>query len=188
MDISTKRFLEEAQRMEELNKVLGISKKGINPFEDMVKKIKLSESSAFNKLIKEQSDLIKQYDFPALTKYEPIKMSNIPTFEDNNNFQSSGSLLKKLASSIHEWRSELPENMQPAIIAILHGGIQIDVDRLSEESFHGIRIKGRFQGAACVLLAHQSTVQLLCILEKIQPPDLPKRQIGFVINGEESKV
>lgn len=187
MDISTKIFFEEAQRMKELKKMLGIEK-NINPFENMVEKAKLSESSAFNKHIKEKSDLIKRYDFPSLPKYEPIKMPNILTFEDNNNFQSAGSLLKKLASSIQEWRSALPENMQPAIIAILHGGIQINVDRLSQESFHGIRIEGRINGAACVLLAHQSTVQLLCFLQEIQPPELPKRQIGFVIDGEESKV
>ncbi len=187
MDISTTKFFEEAQRMEELKKVLGFEK-NLSPFENMVEKAKLSEFSAFNKIIKEQSDSIKQYGFPPVTKYESIKMPNIPTFEDNNNFQSAGRLLKKLALSIQEWRLALPENMQPAIVAILHGGIQIDVERLSQESFHGIRIEGKINGAACVLLAHQSTVQLLCLLQEIRPPELPKRQIGFVIEGKESEV
>ena len=188
MDISTKKFLEEAQKMEELNKNMLEFEKITNPFKNMAEKFKLTEINTFSKAFKEQSDLIKKINFPPLPMHEPIKMPSISTFEDNNNFQSAGRLLKKLASSIQEWRLALPENMQPVIVAILHGGIQIDVERLSEESFHGIRIEGKINGAACVLLAHQSTVQLLCLLQEIQPPEQPKRQIGFVINGEESKV
>jgi gas vesicle protein len=187
MDISTIKFREEAQRMERLKKSLEGIQEHTNPFKNMVEELKSSKGNAFMNALARQSDLIKQQEFPH-RELESIKMHNIPTFEDTNNFQSAGSLLKKLATSIQEWRSALPENMQPVIIAILHGGVQIDVESLSQESFHGIRIGGKINGAACVLLAHQSTVQLLCILQEIKPPELPKRQIGFVINGQESKV
>jgi hypothetical protein len=124
----------------------------------------------------------------SMPKYEPIQIPKMPTFEDSNNFQSSGVLLKRLADSIVQWRSELGDDMQPAIIAILHGGIQIDVEQLAQESFHGIRILGRLNGSTCVILAHQATVQLLCYAQPIQPPERPNRPIGFVINGEKSEV
>lgn len=114
-------------------------------------------------------------------------LPRIPTPEDKNNFQSAGVLLRRLAQSIGQWRSALPDNVQPAIIAILHGGVQIEVDRLAQESFHGIRIEGRLKDSPCMVLAHQGTIQLLCYVQQVQPPDHPRKSIGFVIDGEESE-
>jgi len=116
-----------------------------------------------------------------------VPLPNIPTVEGTNTFQSSGMLLRRLANAISRWRAQLAQDVQPAIIAILHGGIQIEVDCLAEESFHGIRIDGRLGGSPCVLLAHQATVQLLCYVQPVQPPEHPRRSIGFVIGGEESE-
>lgn len=67
----------------------------------------------------------------------------------------------------------------------MQGGVQIEIERLEQESFHGIRIEGKLQGAHCVVLAHQATVQLLCLAQQINPSEVPRRPIGFVINGQE---
>ncbi|MBK8454901.1 MAG: hypothetical protein WAQ53_04245 [Thiofilum sp.] len=107
-----------------------------------------------------------------------------------NNYQSSAVLMRRLAESIMEWRRQLPEGVQPAVMAILNGGLQIRVHRLAQESFHGIRIEGTLNGSPCMLLAHQATVQMLCYVEKIDQntPASKPRKIGFIIEGEEREV
>lgn len=104
-----------------------------------------------------------------------------------NSYQSAAVLMRQLADSIMDWRQQLPEDAQPAIMAILHGGMQIKVHRLSQESFHGIRIEGTLNNNPCMLLAHQSTVQMLCYVEKLAK-GASRRKIGFIIEGEETEV
>ena len=104
-----------------------------------------------------------------------------------NSYQSAAVLMRQLADSILDWRQQLPENSQPAIMAILHGGMQIKVHRLSQESFHGIRIEGTLNNNPCMLLAHQATVQMLCYVEKLTK-GAARRKIGFIIEGEETEV
>lgn len=58
------------------------------------------------------------------------------------------------------------------------------MERLAEESFHGIRIEGKIDGNPCMVMAHQATVQLLCYIEKVEKEE-SRRSIGFIINGEE---
>jgi len=176
MDDSIKKYLEEGDRLKKLTEGLDTGKK--------LKSLGVTDSISKHLA---SLDLMKNLTLPSMPIPEPIRMPRIPTFEENNHFQNSGVLLRRLADSITQWRSALPEDVQPAIIAILHGGIQIDVERLAQDSFHGIRIEGRTQGSPCVVLAHQATVQLLCFVQAIQPPERPSRPIGFVIDGEESQ-
>ena len=107
--------------------------------------------------------------------------------EVSNDFRSAGVLMRRLADTVIQWRSQLPEDEQPAITAILNGGIQINVLRLAQESFHGIRIEGTINGSPCMLLSHQSSVQLLCYVEKVEKEEF-RRRIGFIIDGEEEEV
>ncbi|MEJ7669034.1 MAG: hypothetical protein WKH97_09940 [Casimicrobiaceae bacterium] len=101
----------------------------------------------------------------------------IATSADPN--ESAGALLQRVADVVAAWRSQLPSDVQPALIAILQGGTQLEVERLSQEGFHGIRIEGSFEfrkmgktgvtdfgRAACLVMAHQATVQLLCFAKK----------------------
>lgn len=90
-----------------------------------------------------------------------VPVPDIPTPEERNEYQSAGVLMRRLADSIIQWRQQLP-SYQPAILAILNGRIQMNVERLAEESFHGIRLEGKLASTPCMLLAHQATVQLLC--------------------------
>lgn len=106
---------------------------------------------------------------------------------EQNLYQSAGALMRRLADTVTEWRAQVPEDAQPAILAILHGGVQINVTLLAEESFHGIRIEGTLNGAPCMLLAHQSSVQLLCYVAKVAEA-APRRTIGFIIDGETREI
>lgn len=104
-----------------------------------------------------------------------------------NSYQSAAELMRQLAESILAWRQQLPEGAQPAIMAILHGGLQIKVLRLTQESFHGIRIEGILNKTPCMLLAHQATVQMLCFVERL-PQGASSRKIGFIIDGQQREV
>lgn len=129
---------------------------------------------------------IEQYHLPKLRVPE-FKMPNIPTQKEINKYQSAEVLMRSLADSIRQWRHDLPSDQQPAILAILNGGIQINVERLAVESFHGIRIEGKIAGNPCMVLAHQATTQLLCYIEKVENEDQRKR-IGFTFGGKEQQV
>ena len=95
--------------------------------------------------------------------------------------------MQVLADEALQWKEQLPENYNPAIIAILYGGIQIHVQALSQVSFHGIRIEGTMNGSPCSLLALQSTVQLLCYAEEVKS-DVPRNPIGFIWNNKRVEV
>ena len=110
-----------------------------------------------------------------------------PAWREANEYQSAGILMRRLADTITQWREQLPDDEEPAILAVMHGGIQINVERLAQESFHGIRIEGNMNGSPCMLLAHQSTVQMLCFVKKVEEQK-EKRRIGFIIDGEEEEI
>jgi hypothetical protein len=105
--------------------------------------------------------------------------------EEANAYQSAATLMRRLARTIRQWRASLPDGLEPAIMALLHGGLQIRVDCLAQEGFHGIRIQGTLDGTPCMVLAHQASVQLLCHARKSEPERKPRR-IGFIIDGEET--
>jgi len=92
-----------------------------------------------------------------------------------------------LSNEALRWKNELPDKYRPAITAILHGGIQIDINSLSQVSFNGIQIEGTINGSPCSLLAHQSTVQLLCYAVEITE-ETPSRPIGFIWPGHNIEV
>ena len=114
-----------------------------------------------------------------MPKLHMPKMYLPPTQEEVNEYQSAAVFMSALADSALEWKESLPEGFAPSILAVLYGGIQIQVTTLSQVSFHGIRIEGTFNGAPCTMLAHQSTVQVLCFAQEITE-DSPKNSIGFV--------
>ncbi|MEH6502313.1 MAG: hypothetical protein V7682_00280 [Cycloclasticus sp.] len=105
--------------------------------------------------------------------------NDTPDLRESNEFRSAGALMKSIADEVLSWRESLPEGFQPAIVAILQGGIQIDVLKLSQVSFHGIRIEGTMAGNACVMFAHQANIQMLCHAIKVKKA-APSRSIGFI--------
>ncbi len=119
---------------------------------------------------------------PPRMEIDQLNMANQAT----NDYRSSGELIRSLANTIRHWRKTTPADAQPAITAILSGGMQISVTRLAQESFHGIRIEGHVGGNPCMILSHQSNVQLLCYIEKIAE-EVPEKKIGFIIDGKETE-
>lgn len=129
------------------------------------------------------SKQLKDYKTPEVNP----ALIKTPAPEKLNEYQSASVLMQAIADEAVTWRNSLPENFRPAIMAILHGGIQINVESLAQISFHGIRIAGTFNGSPCSMLAHQSTVQLLCYAEEIVE-NQTKNPIGFIWDGHKIEV
>lgn len=110
------------------------------------------------------------------------------TLEEQNQYQSASTFMASIAQEAMEWKNSLDEEHIPAIIAILYGGIQIKVNNLSKVSFHGIRIEGELNGSPCAILAHQSTVQMLCHAVKVAKKAEPPRPIGFIWDDQEVNI
>ena len=109
------------------------------------------------------------------------------TQEDKNEFRSAAVFLASLATEVKAWRTQLPENYQPAVMAILHGGVQIHVKKLAQVSFDGIRIEGLLQGNPVTAFAHQSTVQMMCYAMEIKE-EKERNPIGFIWPDRDEEV
>ena len=120
-----------------------------------------------------------------LPRMPVIDIPKMPTPKEQNSFQSSGVLVKRMAETVRQWRVQVPEYSQPVVLALLQGGIQIHVSLLAEESFHALRIEGTIDGSPCMLLTHQASVQLLCFVAKVEQ-ESQRRQIGFIIDGKQT--
>lgn len=109
--------------------------------------------------------------------------------EDLNEYRSAGVLLKALAADARAWSEGLPENYRPAIVALLHGSLQMEVRSLAQVSFDGIRVEGLIDGNPCSVLAHQDTIQLMCYAVCTDPEEEEEhRPIGFIWPGHDEKI
>lgn len=123
---------------------------------------------------------VPEFNLPSISSPDfHLPAIDIPTQEETNAYRSASVLMKALADEALQWKQRLPKDYKPAILAVLYGGIQIHVQTLAKVSFHGIRIEGTLNGAPCSLLAHQSTIQLLCYAEEVTIQN-PRNPIGFV--------
>ncbi len=114
--------------------------------------------------------------------------------EDQNKYRSAGVLLEALAEEAKAWSEQLPEKFRPAIVAILHGGVQVQVSNLAQVSFDGIRIEGTMgENIPCSMLAHQDTIQLVCYAVALDEEDgdeqeVAKNPIGFIWGDHSEEV
>jgi hypothetical protein len=108
--------------------------------------------------------------------------------EDLNEFRSAGVLLKAIASEAKAWAAKLPPNYRPAIMALLHGGVQVQVHSLAQVSFDGIRVEGMMGESPCSILAHQDTIQLVCHAICTDPEEEEPHPIGFIWPDHKEKV
>lgn len=106
--------------------------------------------------------------------------------EERQSYESSKELIQAIVATIRQWKVSLPAGCTPAVMAVLTSGVQIEVTRLANVSFHGVQIEGLIGKAPCVMLAHQATVQVLCYVQD-DKPESPRRRIGFVIDGTETE-
>lgn len=131
--------------------------------------------------------LIPNFRFPEQSLSTLTQSVSSIAPEALNEYRSASTFMKAIANEAMMWKKQLPENFIPAILAILPGGMKIDVHSLSQVSFHGIRIEGELNGAPCSLLAHQSSVQIMCFGQEVVEP-LERRPIGFIWPENDIKV
>jgi hypothetical protein len=152
------------------------------------------------------TDAPEQAGTPTLKKYITDFMVKVPGFkppeapqenycplpncsqEDLNEFRSAGVLLKAIASEAKAWAEKLPDNYRPAIMALLHGGVQVQVHTLAQVSFDGIRVEGMMGENPCSILAHQDTIQLVCHAICTDPEEEEPHPIGFIWPDHNEKV
>jgi len=152
---------------------------------DEVKKIAdmMKQVSGQTSLVEQMKNLYQVPSFREFARPEPIKIPKLPTTAERHSYESAGVLIDRLATRIRRWQTDLPEDAQPVILAVLSSGVTIRVTSLAQESHHGIAVTGLIEDNECLLLAHQATLQLLCYIEKITA-ETPRRPIGFYIQPE----
>ena len=116
-----------------------------------------------------------------------FSQSSTLSTEKLNEYRSASAFIQAIAEEAMMWKQQLPKNFKPAILAVINGGTQINVTGLAQVSFHGIRIEGTLNGAPCSLLAHQSTVQILCFGQELVEKE-ERRPIGFIWPENEVEV
>jgi hypothetical protein len=92
-------------------------------------------------------------------------------------------LLESLASAIRAWRERLPEELQPALLAIVHGGAPIEVDALELNGLAAIALTGYCQGHKRQILVPAQHVQFLCVPRNAEAAQQGAAAIGFRIDG-----
>ncbi len=130
---------------------------------------------------------VPNFSFPAQREALLNQAISTITPEKLNEYRSASAFMQAIAEEAMMWKQQLPENFRPAILAVLNGGLQINVHTLSQVSFHGIRIEGTLNGGPCSLLAHQSTVQILCYGQQVVEKE-ERRPIGFIWPDNEVEV
>jgi len=164
-------------------------KLNLNPsqLESITKAAKMSESmsSRISEQVKAMNSIkMPTYSVPEYSMPNIPELPRIPTPEERNDYQSADVLVRRLADTVVKWKESLDDHLQPAILAILSGGIQIQVTSLAVEGFHGIRIDGTLNGSVCMMLTHQASAQLLCYAVEVTEEE-PRRGIGFVLGNNE---
>ena len=157
-------------------------------------KKKLQDSQLQMSYLPRQMVQVPGFRPPGIAKENRLKHPNVCSREDENKFRSAGVLLEALAIEARAWSEQLPSNFRPAIVAILHGGVQVQVRSLAQVSFDGIRIEGSMgEDIPCSMLAHQNTIQLVCYaVELDEHPDeqqeRAKNPIGFIWSDHDEEI
>ena len=73
------------------------------------------------------------------------------------------SLLRALAQSLQAWRRQLPPDLQPGLLALVHGGAAIEVHAIAFCEPNLIRLSGSCQGNAYKSMSPLSEVQFVCV-------------------------
>lgn len=103
--------------------------------------------------------------------------------EKAHEFESAGAFIERLAQRIALWRESTPEDAQPTVLAMLQNGGTMEVVGLGEDGHSGIVVEGIIDDNPCMMLTHQSSLQILCYTQRVEPGE--RRTIGFQVGGRE---
>jgi hypothetical protein len=62
---------------------------------------------------------------PSLFERPSLHIPKIATPKEQNAFQSSGVLVRRMAETVAQWRAQVPSDSQPVVLALLQSGVQI---------------------------------------------------------------
>ncbi len=96
---------------------------------------------------------------------------------------SAGVLLRALASALQAWRSQLPAQVQPSLLALVRGDEAVDVQSITFCPPDLIRLLGVHQGQAYRLITPVSDLRFVCI-PKTQRGEKPVTGVLFDLQGE----
>jgi len=115
-------------------------------------------------------------------------MASMPK-EKEHRFESAGEFIKRLADRVARWRESLGEGEEPVVLSFLPTGDVVEVLTIGEDGHSGVVIEGLVDGAPCMFISHQASLQILCYTRTITEEQQaePRRMIGFHIGGEEIK-
>lgn len=113
-------------------------------------------------------------------------MASMPQ-EKEHRFESAGEFIKRLASRVARWRESLGEGEEPVVLSFLPTGDVVEVLTIGEDGHSGVVIEGLVDGAPCMFISHQASLQILCYTRTIavEEQSAPRRMIGFHVGGEE---
>jgi len=137
-------------------------------------------ASSLNDVLNRQMVSVPGFVPPTVREDNLCPLPPACSTRDMNEYRSAGVLLESLAAEARAWSSKLPANFRPAIVAVLNGGMQVEVRTLAQVSFDGIRIEGLLGGNPCSMLAHQNTVQLICFAINVEQDEEKHHPIGFI--------
>lgn len=110
-----------------------------------------------------------------LPEAKPMPIFNL---QETHRDGSSEMLIRRLNERYEVWKNELPQNVQPVVYAVLANGMTMRVHSFAPESYHGIAIEGEIEGNVCLIITHQSALQLLCLAAPVEDAQ-ERRPIGF---------
>lgn len=111
-----------------------------------------------------------------------VRMSfpKIVTQEEIHEYESAQALISRLHRRYEAWMNQLPEDVQPAIYAVLSNGLMVRVLSLSPEGHSGVAISGEIEGTQCLIITHHAGVQLMCVAEAVAKGE-ERKPIGFIV-------
>ena len=99
-------------------------------------------------------------------------------------FSSSSALIQALSIQVEQWKKKLPEDTQPVLTAFLSNGTAVVVENIFRAGHNGIAIEGWINNQRCMLMVHQTSLQIICSAEKVKDGS-QRRAIGFYPGASE---
>jgi len=123
--------------------------------------------------------------------HDGVKMKEILASmpkEREHRFESAGEFIRRLADRVARWRESVGEGEVPVVLSFLPTGDVVEVLTIGEDGHSGVVVEGLVDGAPCMFISHQASLQILCYTRKLESEEgevEPKRMIGFHVGGEE---
>ena len=107
--------------------------------------------------------------------------------EREHRFESAGEFITRLAHRVAKWREAVAEDEVPMVLTFLPTGDVVEVLTIGEDGHSSVVIEGAVDGAPCMFISHQASLQVLCYTRKLEQEEAhePRRMIGFHVGGEE---